>query len=97
MVFILARPMDWIPMPVMICWSENERRSFRHIGAEVDLRRPRRMIMELSRMDMKFVIIKERRVPAPATPASVGVVSGTMEQFFGMASICKIGPGCCVV
>lgn len=53
----------------------------RHIGAEVDLRRPRRMIIELRVKDMKFVMMKERRVPAPATPASVGVVSGTTEQF----------------
>lgn len=32
------------------------------------------------RRDMQFVTMKERSVPAPATPASVGVVSGTTEQ-----------------
>lgn len=70
-----------MPIPVMICWSENERSSLRHIGAEVDFRSPSRMIIALRPRDMKFVMMKLSSVPAPATPASVGVVSGTTEQF----------------
>lgn len=68
-------------MPVTICWSEKERSSLRHIGAEVDLRRPSRMMTALRRSERKFVMMNESRVPAPATPASVGTVAGTAEQF----------------
>ena len=60
-VFIFARPTDWIPMPVTICWSEKERRSFRAMGADVLLRRPRRMMVEARRREMQFVTMKERR------------------------------------
>lgn len=72
--------MLWMPMPVTICWSLKERRSFLHSGAEVDLRRPSRMMAALRDSEMKFVIMKERSVPAPATPASVGVVAGMTAQ-----------------
>ena len=60
-VFIFARPTDWIPMPVTICWSENPSSNFRATGADVDLRRPKRMIIEASKSEMQFVIMKERR------------------------------------
>lgn len=33
------------------------------------------------RKETKLVMMKESRVPAPATPASVGVERGTDEQF----------------
>jgi hypothetical protein len=51
-----------MPIPVMICWSEKARRSLRHMGAEVDLRRLRRMIRLESRRETQFVIMKERSV-----------------------------------
>ena len=57
---IFARATHWMPMPVRICWSEKLLSSLRHIGAEVDLRRPRRMIVALRQRQMKFVIMKER-------------------------------------
>ena len=50
------------------------------MGAEVDLRRPRRIIAAASKKLRKLVMMKESSVPAPATPASVGVVSGTTLQ-----------------
>jgi len=51
-----------MPIPVRICWSEKDCRSFRHTGAEVDLRRPRKMMMAERKMESRFVIMKERRV-----------------------------------
>lgn len=62
MVFIFARPTDWMPIPVMICWSEKLRSSFRHIGAEVDFFKPSRMMEELRMRETKFVMMKARRV-----------------------------------
>ena len=62
MVFIFARPTDWMPIPVRICWSEKDWRSLRDIGAEVDFRRPRRMMEAERRMESMFVIIKDRSV-----------------------------------
>jgi hypothetical protein len=49
-------------MPVRICWSEKDCSSLRDIGAEVDFRRPSRMMVAERRMESMFVIIKERRV-----------------------------------
>jgi len=48
-------------MPVMICWSEKLERSLRGMGAVVDLRRLRRMIVAERKRERKFVIMKERR------------------------------------
>lgn len=96
-VFILARPTDWMPMPVRICWSEKDCRSFRLTGAEVDLRRPRRMMAPESRKETKFVMMKERRVPEPATPASVGVKSGTFKQLNAVVLEDMAAVMCCVV
>ena len=62
MVFIFARPTDWMPIPVRICWSEKDWRSLRDMGAEVDLRRPRRIMAAERRMESMFVIIKDRSV-----------------------------------
>ena len=61
MVSILARPTHWMPMPVRICWSENEESSLRHMGAEVDLRSPKRMMIAESSRERKLVIMKDRR------------------------------------
>lgn len=58
---ILTSPTDWMPMPVIICWSEKESRSFRGIGALVDFLRLRIIIMALRRRERKFVIMKDRR------------------------------------
>lgn len=58
----------------------------RAIGADVDFRRPRRMIVPDSRKEMKFVMMKERSVPAPATPASVCVDAGTLVQLKTMVA-----------
>lgn len=68
-------------MPVMICWSEKESKSFRGIGADVDFRRPRRMMQAERERERKLVMMKERRTPVPATPASVAVVGGMAVQF----------------
>jgi hypothetical protein len=69
-----------MPMPVRICWSEKDCSSFRDMGAEVVLRSPRRMMAPARRKDRRLVIMKERSTPAPATPASVCVESGTVLQ-----------------
>jgi hypothetical protein len=45
------------------------------------------MMVPESRKEMKFVIMKESRVPAPATPASVGVVSGMTVQLKAMIAV----------
>jgi hypothetical protein len=63
----------------------------RHTGAEVDLRRPRRMIVPDNKNERKFVMMKERSVPAPATPASVLTESGTVEQLNAMIA-CRTPP-----
>jgi hypothetical protein len=39
------------------------------------------MMVPERRKETKLVMMKESRVPAPATPASVGVERGTEEQF----------------
>ena len=62
MVFIFASPTDWMPMPVRICWSEKDWRSFRDMGAEVDFRRPSRIMVAERRIERMLVIIKESRV-----------------------------------
>jgi len=51
-----------MPIPVRICWSEKDWRSFREMGAEVDFRRPSRMMVAERRMERMLVIMKERRV-----------------------------------
>lgn len=62
MLFIFANATDWMPIPVRICWSEKDCSSLRHIGADVDFRRPRRIIMAESVIESKLVMMKERRV-----------------------------------
>jgi hypothetical protein len=62
-VFILANPTLWMPIPVMICWSLKERRSLRKTGTDVDLRRPRRIMVEERMRATKLVMMKERSVP----------------------------------
>jgi hypothetical protein len=51
-----------MPIPVRICWSEKDWRSLLDMGAEVDLRRPRRIMAAERRMESMFVIIKDRSV-----------------------------------
>lgn len=58
----------------------------RDMGAEVDFRRPRRMMVAESRMERTLVMMKDKRVPAPATPASVVVVSGIVVQLNGIVA-----------
>lgn len=75
----------------------------RHTGADVDLRRPRRIMIALRNREMKLVMMKLSKVcksvsmsiaihwrwrtPAPATPASVCTDSGISEQFVGTSNI----------
>lgn len=61
-MFILASPTDWMPMPVRICWSEKDCSSLRDIGADVDFRRPSRMMVAERRIERMFVIMKDKRV-----------------------------------
>jgi len=51
-----------MPIPVRICWSEKDCSSLRLMGAEVDFRRPSRMMVAERRMERMLVIMKERRV-----------------------------------
>jgi hypothetical protein len=51
-----------MPMPVKICWSEKDCSSLRDMGAEVDFRRPRRIMAAERRMERMFVTIKDRSV-----------------------------------
>jgi hypothetical protein len=51
-----------MPIPVRICWSEKDWRSLREMGAEVDFRRPRRIIAAERRIERMFVIMKDRSV-----------------------------------
>lgn len=49
-------------MPVRICWSEKDCSSLRDIGADVDFRRPSRMMVAERRIERMFVIMKDNRV-----------------------------------
>jgi hypothetical protein len=51
-----------MPIPVRICWSEKDCSSLRDIGAEVDFRRPSRIMEAERRIERRLVIMKERSV-----------------------------------
>jgi len=62
MVSIFARPTHWIPMPVMICWSDSERSSLREMrDREAAWRSSARMIQAERRNARPAVMMKERR------------------------------------
>ena len=62
MELILARPTDWMPIPVMICWSERASKNLRGIfQGSNDGESSRKMISALRARAMKAVMIKERR------------------------------------
>lgn len=57
-----ASPTDWIPIPVMSCWSENEFSSLaRMLEGEDFLRSCRRIMRTLRVMAKPAVMMKERR------------------------------------
>lgn len=61
MDFIFASATDWMPIPVMICWSEKERSSLRMtLDSVLRLASPRMMTTERKR-DVPAVTIKESR------------------------------------
>ncbi len=61
MDFIFASATHWMPIPVNICWSLNERRSFRRTLASVLRLDSEKIIMLDIRMEMPAVMMKESR------------------------------------
>ena len=61
MDFIFASATHWIPMPVMICWSLKERRSFRSTLDSVLRFDSVRIIVLLIMRERPAVMMKERR------------------------------------
>jgi hypothetical protein len=76
-------------MPVTICWSEKEDSSLRHMGADVDFRSPKRMIMALRRRESRLVIMKERSVWGWVSWVGLcGYSSRKVEELGTYASAC---------